>query len=323
MAYKFPGADIGRGIAGDIIQGGSLGTAATNAVNKSVKVASGSALSSAQRSIDTTVRKIESKLGVGLGRPSISSILNDPVGALKSLIGGGNGFTDLKGGWYPLLVARPDPLFQIDWVPSMPLGLPAEYVEDVEWSHPRINPSAPIFRNGSFIYTVENVETSPISITFYEDRLLTTQAWLYAWRSLQYSPDSLTFGYPSDFKLPIRIMLTDATGVACGQVAFIGCFPTNFPQVTFASEGSERVRLPVEFSVDKILFESYGAQLPGGGALQQTWEKIIQEGISDVAEGAFGRFSTSISGVTSAINKEISSAKKNVKDAFGSLSSIF
>jgi hypothetical protein len=322
MTYKFPGAgaDVARGALGDIIEGRSMGDTAAGAVTKSGKIAMTSILTGGQRTLDGITSKMERKIGIGLGRASIGQVLNDPVGALGSIIGSGNlGLYDSKGGWYPLLLNRPDPLLEIDWVPSFPFNLPAEYVEEIQWSHPRLTASTGVFRYGSYIYTVEGMETSPITVTLYEDRLMTATNWLYTWRAQQYDDRKKVFGYPAAYKKNIRALMKDVAGTVVGQVVFTGCFPTTFPQVNMAAEGSSRVRLQVEFSCDSITFEGYG----GGvlASLTQSWEKIINDGVGGIANAAFGRITASMQPITNAIDGAIRGAKSTVSGAFGSMAS--
>lgn len=184
----------------------------------------------------------------------LSGFAQQGLNKVESLLSGqSNG----SQGWMPKAQARPDPLLEIDWVPFFPLGLPDEYVESMQFSHPRINSSTGIFRNGSHIYMVENIDNTPMTATFYEDRLMTVTQWLYRWRSL-ISPDNKHFNYQSIYKKNIRAFAKDVKGNTVGQFYLYGCFPTTFPQVSFVSEGSPRVQLSVEFSVDRTLFSSPG-----------------------------------------------------------------
>ena len=318
MAFKFPGAaDVARGAIGDIIQGRSIGDAAIGASIKGTGMIMQAGSQMAQTQIDRAIQKIEQATGLGLGRTSIGEILNDPIGALSSVIGSGNLGGNVKAGWYPLLEARPDPLFEIDWVPMFPLDLPPEYVEEIQWSHARFNASTGVFRYGSYIYMIESMEHTPITVTLYEDRMMTATNWLYAWRAHQFDEASKTFGYQGQYKMPIRALIRDVAGATVGQIAFLGCFPTTFPQVNMASEGSNRVRLQVEFSCDKIVFEGYGGA--GSTSADQTWQQIIQNGVGSIAEGAFGRFSTTIKPITSAIDGAISGAKRTASSIMGSI----
>lgn len=316
MAFKFPGAQIGLGTVGDIIQGKSVGDAAAKAATKGSGILVSTGMDMGNRAINKGIKKLEGKLGIGLGRASIEKFLDDPFGALSSILGS-NGGDSARGGWYPLLVSRPDPLMEIDWVPSFPLGLPPEYVEEIQWSHARFAANTGIFYQGSRIFLIEGLEHAPITVTFYEDRLLTVQSWLYKWRSLQFDEYNRTFGWKADYSLDISAIVKDVAGVAVGQVSFVGAFPTNFPQINMASEGSNRVRLQVEFSVDRVEFETYGGAGGFGGGTAG-WSSILKDGLGELSDAAFGNITLSAKPYLDKANGYIGQAKSGVQDLFKS-----
>lgn len=316
MAFKFPGTQIGLGTVGDIIQGKSVGSAANAAVTKGADLIMSASSTATNQAISKGITKLEGKLGVGLGRPSIEKILEDPLGALSSILGS-NGGSTVKGGWYPLLANRPDPLMEIDWAPSFPLGLPPEYVEEIQWSHSRFTASSGIFYQGARIFLIEGMENAPITVTFYEDRMLTVQSWLYKWRSLQFDEYNRVFGWKADYSLDIGAIVKDVAGVAVGQVLFAGAFPTGYPQVNMAAEGSQRVRLQVEFSVDRVLFETYSGA-GGGGSGTSSWMNIIKDGVGELKDAAFGDLKASAQPYLDTANAYIGQAKAGVQDLFKS-----
>lgn len=315
MAFKFPGANIGLGGIGDIIQGKSVGDAAIAAANKGSGILISQGTQIANNAVNKGIQKLGGKLGVSLNGTSIGKLLDDPFGALSDVLGS-NGNDVMHGGWMPRLQSRPDPLLEIDWVPSFPLGLPPEYVEEIQWQHARFTANSGIFYHGQRIFMIEGMEHAPITVTFYEDRMLTVQSWLYKWRSLQFDEYNRTFGWQADYKLDISAIVRDVAGVAVGQVLFVGAFPTDFPQINMAAEGSNRVRLQVTFSVDRVLFESYSSN--GGGPGTAGWMDIIKGGVGDLADAAFGDLQGSAAPYIDKANAYIGQAKQGVRDLFSS-----
>lgn len=318
MAFKFPGTSIGLGAVGDMIKGRSVGSTVTGAGSKSADILVSAGTGAINRKLDSKIQQLESKIGVGLGRTSIGKILDDPFGALGDILPSNVGGIDGRGGWLPRLQNRADPLMEIDWVPILPLGLEPEYVEEIQWSHARFNASTGIYQHGARVYMIEGMEHAPITLTFYEDRMLTVTSWLYKWRSLQFDEYNRTFGWPSDYKLDIVALMKDVKNNTVGRVLFVGCFPTNFPQLNMQSDSSTRVRLQAEFSCDRVMFESFGVPGDGGGGTA-SWMSVLSNGAGTVASAAFGSLTGSLKPAIDTANAYIGSAKSAVKNVFDSL----
>lgn len=195
-------------------------------------------------------------------------------------------------GWYPLLKSRPDPLWEIDWFPIFPLGLPPEYVESVQWSHPRFM-SEEAFRNGRKLNYITGIETNPISVELYENRFAASQDWYNNWRSIIWQPASGTFSYPYTYKKNIHLLLRDVKQQVVAQVLFTGCFPSSPPQITSSSEGG-RVKLSIEFSVDEVFFEAVALkQQTNTDIVSSTVASSFKNGLNDSITGALKNFSSS------------------------------
>lgn len=295
MPFKFPKpADLAKGAIGDIIQGRSLGDTVAGVASKGSGLLIGSGFNQAQRGLDKSIQKLSKATGLNLGNTRVERIFDNPQGALEDVFGTDNlGKPTGIGGWFPRLQQRPDPVFDIDWIPELPLGLPAEYVEEVQFSLPRFSASQGIPHNGSPVFIVESREVGPVSITFYEDNLLTVTNWLTVWQQ-QISPDGIRFNYQSAYKFPIRLYQTDAIGRVVGQYVFYGTFPTSFPQISLLSESSTRIKLVAEFSCDSIAFQSTvsGALPTLSGPF--SIKTALQRKATDLARNAFSGITSSL-----------------------------
>lgn len=161
---------------------------------------------------------------------------------------------------------RDDPLYEVNWSSDIPLGLPSRYLEEITLTEPNFMTSEAIPRDGYYIYVAEKLNLSPISAVFFEDRLLTVASWLSNWNK-QISSDGKTRNYPSQYKKTWTIWLKDVKGVPVGQLNLHGVWPTTGIARNLASLGSERVRVSIEFSVDRMVFKLVNSST--GGMLSQ------------------------------------------------------
>lgn len=313
MSFKFPSVNIARSGASDLVQGGSLTDVFNSTVVRSTTAASNQINSYGNNLIGGALNSLGTKLGVKLGGTTIDKLITDPTGALSDILVGGSGS---GGALYQRLTSRPDPLWEMDWDVVLPLNLKSEYVEDIQWSHSRFNATSGIFRNGTHIFMAESIETAPLTLTLYEDRLMTATNWIYGWRGLMYDAETATFNYPGKYKQNIRATFKDVTGKSVGEVLFSGCFPTNLPQVNMASETSQRHRLQIEISCDRITFS--GTAGTGIGVIQGFANTLT----SQLKAGVGGSLSGLASGAFGSLTNGVASLSSDLSNAFNNLTSI-
>lgn len=217
---------------------------------------------------------------------AISSKVNTAVGSFLNKLG------IPQGRFYAKAKSRPDPLWQMDWMIQMPLGLPFEYVEEIQFPMSDFGMSNGIYRAGTRNYFAEASDIAPVTINFYEDRYLTVTKWLQKWRSLVQNPDG-TFNLPIVYKKNIVLMPMDVKGNTLGSFTLSGVFPTKIPVYPFISNNSERTVLSVEFSVDNsdMTYKSGLAQkFLGGivGEIDNLSSKLFSGGVSFLNSGSSG-----------------------------------
>lgn len=213
-----------------------VGGVASNAGKELLAGRSSNVVSSVQATlngaIDKEIGKLTKKLPKGLRNVLNAMLTDDAVSAARN---------------------RPDPLMQVHWSVELPLGLESSYAEDITLTESHFTCSAPIRVNGALMFIAEEVTSSPITITFYEDRLMTVSTWLMRWRQL-ISPDGKTRGYPAKYQQTIVVYAQDVKGVKVGKFVLSGAWPSGPLTRTFADAGSDRVRLTQEFSVNRVEF---------------------------------------------------------------------
>ena len=319
--FKFPIASLLKGAASDAIQGRAPQAIMQGVTAKSADYAVNYGRGIAQSALNAGLSKANRKLGLGLGHASVEHLIDNPVGALTQILGNGNlGIGDGGlGGWMAQLVSRPDPLLEIDWIPELPFGLPAEYVEEISFTWPRFVTNDAIPNHGQSLYIVEGREVSAITLVFYEDVKLTTSRWVELWRGL-ICPDGIHYNYPDTYKQSIFAYPSDVNRRPLGKFEFRGCFPTGLPQYHMAGDGSNRVRLSVEFSVDTIEIDLGGggfgalAGLQRGGILSLVTNKINQ-----AANQALQPYLPAINATYNGAVGMVNDAANNVKGAFSKL----
>ena len=189
---------------------------------------------------------------------------------------------------------RDDPLYEVHWACDPPFGLPPQFVEEMTLTEPNFMTSEAIPRDGYYIYVAERLNTLPISVVFFEDRSLTVATWLAHWNR-QISPDGKTRNYPSQYKQTWTIWLKDVKGVPVGQLNLHGVWPTTGISRNLASLGSERVRVSIEFSIDRMVFKpvkgSTGgmlSQLPGVSSVFEAIDSVTGVLGAGIGVGAAG-----------------------------------
>lgn len=297
--------------ARSLLQGKSLGETATDIGSTIASRRLDQTFEQKQKQFDKTLGNVSKKIGINLGRTSIDKLLLDPKEALKDLIPGSRLFdrTHKKsevGGWMALLRSRADPLMEMNWYPQFPFGLLPEYVEEIQFTEPTIATSQPVFMNGRYIPFPMNHTVNTISVSFYEDRLMTVSRWLEFWKRTV-SPDGMHFNYPVAYKKPIRMYAMDVAGKTVGQFCAHGCFPSSSPTRTMGSDGSSRVRLQVDFSCEWIDFQPLAGAgnwiVPNSvdsGATGDASQRIVTVGVRKQAETLVGRLGSKLSGNYSA-----------------------
>jgi hypothetical protein len=155
------------------------------------------------------------------------------------------------GSWLARGLSRPDPLINLDWQIEMPDGLDASYVEEIQASMADFAVSEGVFKAGTRQYYVGAEDIGALSITFYEDRLMTATQYLQRWRNRIRNSDG-TRNYPSQYKRTIRVWPTDGAGIILGEFVYQGCWPSKIPTIAWTSQGTARIMHQVDFSVDSV-----------------------------------------------------------------------
>lgn len=299
------------GFGADIIQGGQASP--TRTASNIAETIANAGMTGLQRPLDKLYNKLERSTGYGFGRPGVGEILNDPASALGQFLKGSlkiPGQTVSQSAWLPLLRNRPDPLWEIDWLCVLP-GLPPEYVEDVSWTHPRISEEG-VFRNGKQIHLATGVEIPAITVTLYEDRILTAQTWYNAWYLSIFDEASGTYNYPANYKKSISLVVRDVKQNAVGNIQFDGCFPIGSPSITHSADGG-RVKVQIEISVDSIQFQS--ALVQDAEGTSSTLVDMIKGGLasnvgsflgSKAISGALGRLGSFAQSVSKGFSNGLS-----------------
>ena len=283
---KFPGSLIGG-----LIETSAQGLIA-GAMNKGV--------AKADSYLNKSISSIEGKLGIGLGRTDLNSLLTDPLGSLSDVfVNSILGKSQEASGWYTLITNRADPLLEIDWIPIMPFSLPMEYVEEIQWSHPSFDTDA-VFRNGKMVNVISGQSTPPISVRLYEDVNLTAQTWATNWYNLIYDPRTGTYAYPATYKQPMAILFRNIERQEIGRVLFGGCVPTALPSINSGSDSSNRVQATVQLAVDTMIFETTGVKSAAhaqGAASGTVLDNLISGVSSSASSWLGGAVSSVISGL--------------------------
>lgn len=282
---KIPGLSNIAGDSATIQQlnssfGSSVGAGINSAINKLPSVLNNAIDSKVQEATNKLLREtgITKALGSAASHPILGGIVGD-------LLGLGT------GKFYSAIKSRDDPLFQMDWMIQLPLGLPWYFVEEIQFPMQDFTVSPGIFRAGVRKYYAEVADIAPVTINFYEDRKLTVTKWLQKWRSMVQNADG-TYNTPLQYKQNFVLQPMDAKGNVLGTFTLVGCFPSKIPTYPFVSATSERMVLSVEFSVDncELLAKSgvQGGSLLGGitGAIGNAAGGIIGSGLNLINEAA-------------------------------------
>ncbi len=259
MTFKFPGArDSGVRALGSVLQGQGARSAASTASSEIVGGTISNETAAATRSLDRKLGNFSSRYGVDLGRTNIDKLVLDPKGAAADVLGSRRNPLKAKqttpGGWMTLLRSRKEPLMEFDWYPQMPLDLPAEFVEEIQFTEPHASSGSSFFMNGRHYNMPDSHAAGSVSVTLYEDRLMTASQWLKKWKSLV-SKEGTFFNLPADYLLPIRIYALDVKQQVVGQFCLHGCYPSSSPSRQFGGDNN-RVRLQFELSCRWITYQA-------------------------------------------------------------------
>ena len=212
--------------------------------------------------------------------------------------------------WAARAQSRPDPLVHIDWDIEMPDGFDSANVEEIQASMADFAVSDGVFRAGTRQYYAETEDIGALSITFYEDRLLTTTQYIKGWRARIANPDG-TRNYPSVYKRTIKVWPMDAKGNRLAEFKYKGCWPSKIPSIAWGSQGTTRITHQVDFSVDSLDIVVFSGSQNGAG------DNPVFGSIQDFMQGLPIRL---LGTATNAANKAIVSAVGNAaKQAAGKL----
>lgn len=194
---------------------------------------------------------------------------NTPVGKTLGKLGiplfqGQSGPGLDPGSWMARAQSRPDPLLNIDWDIEMPDGFDSANVEEIQASMEDFGVSSGVFRAGTRQYYAETEDIGALSITFYEDRLMTSSQYCKAWRDRIRNPDG-TRNYPSKYKRIIRVWPMDVKGNRLAEFKYVGCWPSKIPAISFGGTNTQRITLQVDFSVDACVMTMMAGSQNGAG----------------------------------------------------------
>ena len=151
---------------------------------------------------------------------------------------------------------REDPAMQIDWLIEMP-GFDTSfnvnaYVEGVNLNTLSVDPIT-FERGGRRVNYAGGVQATPITIDFYEDASRSSTKYLQAWASKVTNKNG-TKNYPSQYKKPIKVNVTNVKGEIVGAWLLVGCFPSGGADYQLASGVGDRIKFSREFTVDHVVF---------------------------------------------------------------------
>lgn len=171
---------------------------------------------------------------------------------------------------------RKDPLFSFDWKVELPnIGNTGAnvsgdifnfYVEEVSITLPTFQANE-FFRNGSRKKFPGFYDVGTITLSFYEDREMTTSAYLNHWHSKIHNRKSAYYNLPSTYKKTFYVYCFDAKGKNVGLFKVLDAWPTTAGSYSLQSSSTDRVILQVEFSTDGILFQRVQNGVPVSNAI--------------------------------------------------------
>lgn len=185
---------------------------------------------------------------VGQGVNKVNSAINNALGPIF-----GSGFTGGNpNSWLSKANARPDPHLSFDWSIVLPndTGTIGAYVEEV--TSPVWNWTGPenVFRGGQSLYFPDKMDTTPLELVFYEDRLFTASSYVMQWMKRVGNPGTGLLNYPAEFKRTITVVAQDAAQNPIAAFVYYGCWPSDFNPIPLQSATSERTRISVKINVD-------------------------------------------------------------------------
>lgn len=217
---------------------------------------SSASLNALGNNLYSAVPKIGGVIQEGVFNAAQNAVNDSKIGQAFNKLGipifqGQFGAPIAPGSWLARGLSRPDPLINLDWDIEMPDGLDASYVEEIQASMADFTVSEGVFRSGTRTYYVGAEDIGALSITFYEDRLMTVTQYLKRWRDRIRNTNG-TRNYPSQYKRTIRVWPTDGAGIILGEFAYRGCWPSKIPSIAWTSQGTARITHQVDFSVDSV-----------------------------------------------------------------------
>lgn len=151
------------------------------------------------------------------------------------------------------LIDRPDPLLKFMWrCTHLPFKMDENYVESVSLPFPNIDAGDSLYGAGTFFHFPSHVRVDSVSLTFYEDRLLTTTKWLTAWKGKIRNFSKGYYNLPSQYKRNLHFDLINDSLDTIVSVVLVGCWPTQSSNIDLDYTESSNVIISATFSVDAI-----------------------------------------------------------------------
>lgn len=160
------------------------------------------------------------------------------------------------------LLQRPDPLMQSKWAcvePTLPLGLPAHYLESVDLPWNNIKIGETIYGGGGYTNFPGSHSIGSVNLVLYEDQKATTTQWINAWKAAVQDFDSGFYNLPGDgsvnstgFKKGFNVQLLNTMNEPVMTAKMTGLWPENTSNWTLSYSEDGRLTVSQSFSIDDL-----------------------------------------------------------------------
>lgn len=167
------------------------------------------------------------------------------------------GFTDLS-----LLFdnKRADPLLFFRWVVtgevpfSQQFGIDHTWIESVELPFPNIQADG-VFGGSTYSYFPQFHNVAAVTVNIYGDGEGKFLKWLMYWKSQVKNLSTGLYKLPYQYKRDLQVSLLNSKGSEIVKAKLLGIWPADTGNLSLDYNGSERVIVSQNFSVDDVVFE--------------------------------------------------------------------
>lgn len=135
------------------------------------------------------------------------------------------------------------------------------YLESVVWPFSSLNTTS-LHIGSSLEYFPGTEEVPGLSLVVFQDNKGDALQYFNAWNALIKNKDG-THNYPSKYKLNLTLKLQDKLDREVFNLKCFGCFPKSISPMSLAYDSSERVKLNVDLSVDRLVLTQVSSGIAG------------------------------------------------------------